>query len=512
MAPGKKGTGCSSPPPTLANMLLAAASAIAATRAVTSEPSKGNKKGIKRALSQQGARAAAKPPQSQGGDRQTPAAAKADHQKVLSISSPSKLKSLTSGELLQSARKGVLGGLVPASRLSLPTQADGPRVQGRPARARLPVLETWRNERVVWERKQGSAAPSIAAIELPKSAQSIDVKATSQSGLAIRVKSKVSEDTTGRKKQRTKMAEIEDSKVLKPLPKQAICKGVPRKSNRHQSTSAVTGEEQSTSAAPQPELLEGQCLHCGRGPSTEITLCLPNKAADMASKENDTTEDLKLESALPHRTLPVPQNSCLRRRATSSLEVPWGSATRSSSKVCFDDAKTVQSEVADCRHHGQELWYEGFAVECDECDAPVEWGQEGSLAGAPGRSRFAQMQVLCNRCLSNNLYGQVGSWLLLGVAAGAQGVEVLGPVETILDQLLLLGKPGPVNDLLIGMLGVEAEYDGARENVLIKVRDRLPQLLSALAGLVQRQEEESEPGPSCSSVPVGAKGATTAPQ
>lgn len=127
-----------------------------------------------------------------------------------------------------------------------------------------------------------------------------------------------------------------------------------------------------------------------------------------------------------------------------------------------------------------QLWYGGFAVECDHCDQRIQWGLEGSFIGTPGQPRFSQNQVLCNRCLSNDLYAKIGAWLVVGLAASCNSETCNGhpspglsianePISYLIDSLL---KTVPITsyDQLVPLLGVEAQLPEVRATVLQKAR------------------------------------------
>merc|ERR1712125_136376 len=99
------------------------------------------------------------------------------------------------------------------------------------------------------------------------------------------------------------------------------------------------------------------------------------------------------------------------------------------SGVTFAD-NAITTAIQNFRSHN--LWYPKLSVQCDKCEQPVAWGKEGKLVGAPGRSSFSHWQVLCNGCLSDRIYMEIGAWFVVALAAvagsKAQSNAVHGPV------------------------------------------------------------------------------------
>lgn len=189
----------------------------------------------------------------------------------------------------------------------------------------------------------------------------------------------------------------------------------------------------------------------------------------------------------PARPAGAPQDaweaSLLARPQRSSLtrQRHCGRQAVAAAGVSFADAST-DSTIESFSSLADELWYPGFAVSCDRCERAVKWGAEGSIMGAPGRSRFSQWQVLCNGCLADRLYGEIGAWLVVALAAdrggGVNGCVAHGPVSALLEGLLKL-CPGTGNgsDQLSMLLGKEAEAPDVRAVVLQKARTHIGRLL-----------------------------------
>lgn len=253
--------------------------------------------------------------------------------------------------------------------------------------------------------------------------------------------------------------------------------------------------------------LTDRCPHCQRGgqPAQDPGLGLQPSPAACGSSAAEETERLSSQPASPSRP-PKPLRPALRQRRADGGKDDGGRSR--SASVSFAAERDSSTDIIDFKQLGTQLWYEGLAVECDECDELVQWGAEGSLTGAVGRSRFSQPKVLCNRCLANRSYGQIGAWLLLGIAAGPDGAEILGSVENLIDLQVQLGRGGRVSDALVDLLGQEAEKPGARENVLLKARERIPNLLlGGGAPKVHEAEDDYDEIPQlvdCGALPSGS--------
>jgi len=224
------------------------------------------------------------------------------------------------------------------------------------------------------------------------------------------------------------------------------------------------------------------------------------------------------------------QQQQIEEASCSSSLVPLKSALRSRKatgprKACRISFKNEirTSKIESLAPLGEALWYPGFVVQCDRCEQRVQWGQEGSIMGAPDRSRFAQDQVLCNGCLSDKLYSEIGAWVVVQLAAGRGGPSVAqAPITSLLTSLINLGSRGcnPKSDLLVALLGCEAEDLEVRTAVLRKACQQVPQLLGGSApppsiaapGFVKHEVSEAEqpsaPSSSQASAPAAASGAS----
>jgi len=201
---------------------------------------------------------------------------------------------------------------------------------------------------------------------------------------------------------------------------------------------------------------------------------------------------------------PAPLRSALRKPGSAAGSSSGGVKRKAPGgepvKVSIEEMPRLR-RIENFKHLVDDLWYPGFMVECDRCEQPVQWGMEGSIMGAPGRSRFAQGQVLCNCCLSDKLYSEIGAWIVVALAAGS-GADSGGscsvaeaPVTSLLSTLVNLGPSGDAKaDLLVAILGSDAEDPDVRSAVLRKARSNVGNLLSYrfLAGAALKQERAAE--------------------
>lgn len=180
------------------------------------------------------------------------------------------------------------------------------------------------------------------------------------------------------------------------------------------------------------------------------------------------------------RRLPLRPSLCKGKRDCSD----GGDGSRT---VSFAEGCEFVHSVAVENHSGfgDDLWYPGFVVECDQCENPVEWGAEGSIHGAPGRSRFAQYQVLCNSCQANRLYAEFGVWIIVSLASGRGCKEAMDSLQSVLASLKQMERCSMV-DQLIALLGESALAPGVRNVVLEKATGNLGVLQQALGKLIAR--------------------------
>lgn len=179
----------------------------------------------------------------------------------------------------------------------------------------------------------------------------------------------------------------------------------------------------------------------------------------------------------------VPLQSALKR---------GGTKRKSLSRISFVEHHTVK-RIENVSRFVDVLWYPGFVVECDRCGESVQWGAEGCLMGAPGRSRFAQGQVLCNCCLADKLYAEIGAWVVLHLASVTEGTSGVAevPVTSLLGSLVNLGSGGR-GDLLVGLLGPEADDADVRTAVLRKAQLHAKLVLRQPTKVKREKVEEND--------------------
>merc|ERR1712012_275041 len=205
------------------------------------------------------------------------------------------------------------------------------------------------------------------------------------------------------------------------------------------------------------------------------------------------------------QVFPQRLRSALKRPSVTGTSISQGTGQRAT--ITFADRPDRTTMIQNWSHLADMLWYPGFVVVCDRCERSVEWGHEGNIAGAPGRSRFSQWQVLCSTCMADRLYAEIGAWLVVALAASASedpnvgsGVAQ-GPVTTLLDTLLQTSPAASCGgtDLLVALLGPEAEPPEVRETVLRKARNHVSTVLGQRSSTKRTlpAAEEEEPFGSC---------------
>lgn len=286
----------------------------------------------------------------------------------------------------------------------------------RPQRARFPVLQHWRNERLVFERQKGSDAPTVAAVVVAPTPATTPEKATSS-----------------------------------------------RRGPRQRSLLALKDIEAEKTAA-----VRDPCPHCGNSAGSRRPAVVP-ELPEVTSSSSTVT----------------PLRSALRRPREEDAEAEPSKRRKS---VSFNDEPN-SSPIENFSHLSQYLWHDGsFMVDCDICDARVQFGAEGNCGGALHRSRFAQWQVTCNSCLSERLYAEAGAWLVVALASRATAADgdedhelkaiAEVPVAKLVDALSRL-RPGRRPDKLVDILGQEAADADARSELLSKAMTQVSSLLGA---------------------------------
>lgn len=344
---------------------------------------------------------------------------------------------------MEKARQSQLGSIVPAAEFHA-----GTRVDGRPSRRRFPVLQHWKNEHLVYERPRGSEQPVVSAVEF---------KASPVHHIDSPRRLRQNADASG-------FSEVLASK----RPRR-------RRQDTDSSSRSRVNDGSLGDAILAEEAVDG---------SSETRSCLALCGTGLSS--------------LRHARRLTPVRSALRRpgRGPTSSHV--------SPKSIHFSAEQQEVAIENFSEDADDLWYQGFAVECDRCDQPVSWGLEGSLLGAAGISRFAQWQVLCGSCLADKLYAEIGAWLVVGMVAGDTNEDhnswhvALRPIVNILDMLAPLnlnGKP----DQLVALLGEQALNPEVRETVLKRARGNAQGLLKGKGEKPSKSDETHEDAPDTSS-------------
>ena len=261
---------------------------------------------------------------------------------------------------------------------------SSPRGDGRAARCCFPVLQHWRNERIIYERTRGSPQPSVSAVQFVP--------------------------------------------LTTPAPRRRA------DASKRQRLSPVKG-----------------ALKRRRG----------EKSDEPLSRRLWPDDSEHVECAVASPRLPKSALRCRSHAEEELLQLTRRFDGSSGQRVAFAGDPAI-TRIEKWSGPAEKLWYSDFAVECDICEQPVKWGHEGSLMGEPGRSRFSQWRVLCNTCLADQIYAEMGAWLTVSLAARSEGQSgtgvdmASGPVTCMLDRLVDL-SPHTGLDLLASLMGKEVE-------------------------------------------------------
>lgn len=321
----------------------------------------------------------------------------------------------------------------------------------RPARRRCPPVEQWRNERIVFERTLGSAQLTAAALDLEGFANA----ASASQG-------------------KTQAAKVASQEAQPVICQQALKKrSQPNKASAQVAACASPQKSLAVASKCRPRGQGARDCAAGRGEAASAPSEVPVEAS-AAFAELITGSSAVLCD--PNAETSVPLRSVLRHRpcglAAASQKEP---ATSRHASVCFAEGPSV-TNIKNYSHLSGQLWYAGFAVECDRCEAPVKWGLDGHLMGSPGRSRFSQRVVLCDSCLCERCYSDIGAWLVVALAASANGSHAAAapPVMSLIDSLLEFRG---VDRKLAAVLGPAVEVTEVRQTVLQKARSRVTAML-----------------------------------
>eukprot|EP00930_Biecheleria_cincta_P043309 TRINITY_DN29758_c0_g1_i1.p1 TRINITY_DN29758_c0_g1~~TRINITY_DN29758_c0_g1_i1.p1 ORF type:complete len:520 (-),score=85.27 TRINITY_DN29758_c0_g1_i1:245-1804(-) len=290
-----------------------------------------------------------------------------------------------------------------------------PRKDGRPQRARFPVLNHWEGERLVFQRESGSLTPKVVALK-----------------------------------------KAEPTPKLEAKRRQSSC---PPRSSKDRSVRPP--------ASP-----------CQALPADQLS----------APEEQDRADH-------PIPLPPPPKRSCLKK--TSSKR------SRTGRVLTF---KENPKEIAIQNFsHLTDLWTDSSAVECGKCQLAFPFGPGIKMEGEPGRSHFAQNEVICPNCIASQTYEEIGAWLVVALAsrctAAAQGSSANlegiaeGPVTTLIESLAATRNLSRA-DKLAELLGSEAGEPEARREILNKAQSMVEVVLGSGVSkeddLDQDEAEEAE--------------------
>ncbi|CAE6967678.1 Slc33a1 [Symbiodinium sp. CCMP2592] len=294
--------------------------------------------------------------------------------------------------------------------------------RGRPQRARLPVLRSWCNERVVYERLPGSSLPTLSACEF---VQTASVKA----GTA---KVKQEKPCTSRCTPGGRRVKAEQRKPSPTRPR-------PSTNSPDSGSRPLAGTDGPGAPA---EVHEGELQH--------------NPKVTRPS----------------HREL-APLRSLLR---SASEDAP----RKSQSQVVFTD-QPKEVEIESFKEFMSELWYPNDdTCPCELCGKLVRVGIEAWYTASTEQvSQFTQTEVVCKSCRLARKFEEVGGWFLVACAcrdsdAALPSVDFVKTLGEIIDMGPAL--PGRRPDILTDLLGEEVHDGGSWQQVLLKAAEAVLRL------------------------------------
>lgn len=114
---------------------------------------------------------------------------------------------------------------------------------------------------------------------------------------------------------------------------------------------------------------------------------------------------------------------------------------RARSHISWDDDCNVEDDIQSYRteEDRSDLWYEGYSIECNRCKKSMPWrngADFSTIVVAPGRSRFAQWQVVCKNCIAGDKLGEYGAMHILKLAVMHGNTSIIeGNMLRVLGQL-----------------------------------------------------------------------------
>jgi len=376
-------------------------------------------------------------------------------------------------KLLESARLGIGSKIISTSDF-VPERLDG-----RPQRRRMPVLQTWANERVIYERLPGSSTPSICAVDLgcPAGAPALVAR---RCGRPARGISNVKKEEVKKESHQepgiefvspslVPMASVDPARYSSAVGSAArsTCDmtGAPCPSSLEQKNHELRNmifvrdkelTDRDTQIRNLQEMLRDirrqQAPSC---PDASLTVTTPSKLVPTVIGATSISvvdrvcagvapslikrlwpEDVGAGGSDKQRPRPALRSAFRHKtklsEACSPATTPTPGAAGSQHaphvraqdnkiakrpSVVFADEIRTETAIQNFCEQAETLWYQSCPVECDRCDRVLQWGAEGTFVGSPGQSRFTQSKILCSACVSDKLYTEVGAWLVVALAA-----------------------------------------------------------------------------------------------
>jgi len=326
----------------------------------------------------------------------------------------------------------------------------------RSSRRCFPVLQRWRNERLVLE--SGNVVGVVKPIDpVPKS------------------RNKKATDKHRHKSLCTSCgwpAEINARDQSAQL-----LEGIPDKSSK------VASSLRSSRADILPIAME-----FGASPLRSSICCVASPLRSSRADIRPITMEFDAESAKASAPVAAeadyaPKKSKLRV-AGRDLKKPRGDEQR---RICFAEAIADVHEIKSFRDC-DDLWYDRILVECNRCNREVEFGTDQyhmSSEGAEGRGPMAKWHVVCSSCIGDLTLQEMGAWLVIGLTASANDIKAdqtsnarvaEKPLIDLVDRLSHWNTRGARFNSLESLLG-QATSD-IRETIFAKARSSVSRFLN----------------------------------
>jgi hypothetical protein len=188
----------------------------------------------------------------------------------------------------------------------------------------------------------------------------------------------------------------------------------------------------------------------------------------------DTSEEAEVVEKRPHHDLEPhtsilrsrrvpepPKPSLLKRRAIRKQAArPHQSAQVATTeedrgRISWEEMTVEEDEIESFRSEElcPQLWHESFNVECNRCERTLQWrhgADFSTLAGAPGRSRFAQWQIVCKDCVAKENFAKFGAMEVLRRSVVRGNTEHLE--ECMFQVMDNLAHIVPIDDVLMRLI------------------------------------------------------------